>query len=296
MSTLETTNLKNRSSSVNNIELGVDGSSTVYRTVLPSGSSADPTLRFSGDSNTGIYSAGLDVLAIAASGVESVRFTQSGANISGVLTVGGQTTLGSTVSVPLGSSGLPSLSFVSDPNTGIYSPGADQVAISTNGIDRVEFGTSEVVFNDDGVDVDFRVEGDTKTNLFKVDAGTDAVSVDGAFSVTGDTTVVRSYSAPIALTDAATVETNLALSNHFTLTLGGNRTLGDPTNKQNGQSGLIIVKQDGTGSRTLAYNSVWKFPGGVAPSLTTTANATDILAYFVESSTRINVNLVKGLA
>jgi hypothetical protein len=37
----------------------------------------------------------------------------------------------------LGTSGTPSISFVSDPNTGIYSPGADQVAISTNGTGRL---------------------------------------------------------------------------------------------------------------------------------------------------------------
>jgi phage-related tail fiber protein len=36
-----------------------------------------------------------------------------------------------------------------------------------------------VVFNDGGADVDFRVEGDTKPNLFKVDAGADTVIIDG---------------------------------------------------------------------------------------------------------------------
>jgi hypothetical protein len=35
-----------------------------------------------------------------------------------------------------GSAANPSISFTSDPNTGIYSPGADQVAISTNGTGR----------------------------------------------------------------------------------------------------------------------------------------------------------------
>lgn len=37
----------------------------------------------------------------------------------------------------LGTAADPSISFVSDPNTGIYSPGANQVAISTNGTGRV---------------------------------------------------------------------------------------------------------------------------------------------------------------
>jgi hypothetical protein len=40
-------------------------------------------------------------------------------------------------SYPLGSAAAPSLTFTGDPNTGIYSPGADQVAISTNGTGRI---------------------------------------------------------------------------------------------------------------------------------------------------------------
>ena len=100
---------------------------------------------------------------------------------------------------------------------------------------------------------------------------------------------------PVALTDAATVAVDLSLSNHYTLSLGGNRTLGAPTNQTAGQSGVIVLSQDATGSRTLAFASVWKFPGGTAPTLTTTANAVDVLAYYVESSTRITARLVSDV-
>ena len=94
---------------------------------------------------------------------------------------------------------------------------------------------------------------------------------------------------PVALTDAATIAVDLSLGNNFTVTLAGNRTLGAPTNVTAGQSGVIVVTQDGTGSRTLAYNSVYKFAGGTAPTLTTTASAVDVLAYYVESASRITV-------
>ena len=96
---------------------------------------------------------------------------------------------------------------------------------------------------------------------------------------------------PVALTDAATIAVDLSLGNNFTVTLAGSRTLGAPTNVTAGQSGVIVVTQDGTGSRTLAYNTVYKFAGGSsnAPTLTTTASAVDVLAYYVESSTRITV-------
>jgi hypothetical protein len=64
----------------------------------------------------------------------------------------------------------------SDANTGVFF-GADQVGIATNGVERVEFGNSETVFNDGGANVDFRVEGDTVSNLLFVDASADNVGI-----------------------------------------------------------------------------------------------------------------------
>lgn len=94
----------------------------------------------------------------------------------------------------------------------------------------------------------------------------------------------------VALTDGATIAVDLSLSNNFSVTLGGNRTLGDPSNVTAGQSGVIVVTQDGTGSRTLAYaGTKYKFAGATAPVLTTTGSAVDVLAYYCESATRITV-------
>lgn len=98
-----------------------------------------------------------------------------------------------------------------------------------------------------------------------------------------------------ALTDGATITPNFATANNFSVTLGGNRTLANPTNLTAGQSGAITITQDGTGSRTLAYGSNWKFSNGSAPVLTTTANAVDVLVYFVESSSRITARLVSDV-
>ena len=98
-----------------------------------------------------------------------------------------------------------------------------------------------------------------------------------------------------ALADGATITPDFAAANNFSVTLGGNRTLANPTNLTAGQNGTIVVTQDGTGSRTLAYGSNWKFPGGVAPSLTTTASAVDVIAYYVESATRITARLISDV-
>ncbi len=123
-------------------------------------------------------------------------------------------------------------------------------------------------------------------------------SIYSGLSVTslGETTDTDTLDGPLAatvttLTDAATITVNMATSCNFTVTLGGNRTLGNPTGTVNGQTGSIFIAQDGTGSRTLAYSSNWEFPNGAAPTLTTTANAVDRLDYIVKSSTSIQAVL-----
>jgi hypothetical protein len=92
---------------------------------------------------------------------------------------------------------------------------------------------------------------------------------------------------PVTLTDASTITPNLAESNVFTVTLGGNRTMANPTNIVAGQAGSIFLVQDGTGSRTLSWGSYWDFIGGTAPTLTTTAGAVDRIDYVVRTSTSI---------
>ena len=99
-----------------------------------------------------------------------------------------------------------------------------------------------------------------------------------------------------ALTDGATIAPDFADSNNFSVTLGGNRTLANPSNLIAGQSGCIWITQDGTGSRTLAYGSYWDFTGGTAPTLTTAASSTDCLVYAVQGSTKITATLITNLS
>ena len=99
-----------------------------------------------------------------------------------------------------------------------------------------------------------------------------------------------------ALTDGATITPDFADSNNFSVTLGGGRTLANPSNLTAGQSGCIWITQDGTGSRTLAYGSYWDFTGGTAPTLSTAASSTDCLVYSVQSSTRITATLITNLS
>ena len=87
--------------------------------------------------------------------------------------------------------------------------------------------------------------------------------------------------------ESGTITLDFGSSNNFEMTLTGNSTLGAPTNASGGQSGSIFILQDGTGSRTLAYNAVFAFAGGTAPTLTTTASGQDALLYYVQDASTI---------
>lgn len=95
------------------------------------------------------------------------------------------------------------------------------------------------------------------------------------------------------LTSGATITPDGANGLNFKLTLAENATLANPTNFGVGRSGVIAITQDGTGSRTLAYGSNWKFPSG-APVLSTTAGAIDLIAYWVLDAGNILATLTKA--
>ena len=90
------------------------------------------------------------------------------------------------------------------------------------------------------------------------------------------------------LTSASTVTPDFAASCNFTLTLGHNVTLANPSNLTAGQSGSIFLIQDGTGSRTITFGSNYDFAGGTAPTLSTAASSVDRLDYFVRTSSSIH--------
>ena len=135
--------------------------------------------------------------------------------------------------------------------------------------------------------------GDAVFTSANAAAARSALAVPGFADVNSFTAGNRG--AVFALTDGATITADFAVANNFSLTIGGARTLANPSNQTAGQSGAIVITQDGTGGRTLAFGSNWKFAGGSAPTLTTTANAVDVLAYYVESASRITATLINDV-
>lgn len=122
------------------------------------------------------------------------------------------------------------------------------------------------------------------------------VTVQGYDVDTAKVDVAQSWSLPqrsivTALTSGTTITMNVANSNDFSLTLGHNATLANPTNQSSyvGLKGSIACVNDGTGGYTLAYGANW-FPIGAAtaPAIPTGANAKFRIDFHIVSSTRID--------
>ena len=95
----------------------------------------------------------------------------------------------------------------------------------------------------------------------------------------------------VTLTSGATITPDFAAGNNFDLALGVNATLANPTNIVAGQSGAIVITN---GAYTLAYGSYWKFPSGTAPTIT--QSAVSVIAYYVESATRITAQALLNVS
>ena len=132
---------------------------------------------------------------------------------------------------------------------------------------------SDSIINDAGTgDLKLQLGGSTKFQL-----------ASGGVSLTGGAAANIT-----ALTDGSTITIDMATACHHSVTLAGNRTFAAPSNQVVGQAGSIFITQDGSGSRTASFNAAFKFVGGTAPTLTTTAAAVDRIDYVILSSNVIH--------
>ncbi len=92
------------------------------------------------------------------------------------------------------------------------------------------------------------------------------------------------YIAPDTLAYAATVTPDASVSNNFELVLTGNVTIANPTNLQHGMVLNFCVDQDATGGHTIAFGSLYKWPGGTPPTWATTASAKNFFSAYYDGS------------
>lgn len=116
--------------------------------------------------------------------------------------------------------------------------------------------------------------------------GTDvqAYDADNAFTdVAQEYTAAQNFNAT-TLSDGATINWDTSANQVTSVTIAGNRTMAAPTNVKDGGMYSLFVIQDATGSRTLTWNSVFKFTNSAAPTLSTGANAIDHIAFRGDAS------------
>ena len=264
-----------RNREVDDISSGFNGSTTAF-TLQVGGSNASP-----GTANDIVVSLGGVIqnpntdYTIAGS---TLTFTTAPANGLGFFALILGQSVDSSVSTPSDGS-VTSAKIVDGAVTG--SKLAKPIDLADN--EKIRFGTgndleifhnaSNSVINDAGTgDLLLQLGGSTK---FQVATGGVALTGGAAANIT-------------ALSDGATITIDMATACHHSVTLGGNRTFAAPSNQVVGQSGSIFITQDGTGSRTAAFNSAFKFVGGTAPTLTTGAGLTDRIDYIIKSSNVIH--------
>lgn len=126
---------------------------------------------------------------------------------------------------------------------------------------------------------------DTTALTFATPKATNAQLWSAALDRLVTTDLIETAAAPVALADAVTIAVNWDEGINRETTLGGNRTLGNPTNGQPGTWRTFKFTQDGTGSRTLAYGNQYHFAGGVEPVLSTAAGSIDFLMVYCVTTT-----------
>lgn len=106
---------------------------------------------------------------------------------------------------------------------------------------------------------------------------------------------VNAAGAYYALTDASTIAIDMRNGTNFSVTLGGNRIIGNPTYAIAGRSGRFRFTQPASGGpRTISsWASYWVAEGHVFPVLSTAANAVDYVYYDIDAPTKIIVTGIR---
>jgi hypothetical protein len=113
-----------------------------------------------------------------------------------------------------------------------------------------------------------------------------------------DTSLYLQIAAPYSAGTTGIATPNFANALDMTWTLNSaTSTLNNPGNMRPGQKGIFYLKQDGTGNRKITtWGSVYKFPSGTKPLLSTPANALDTINYNVLDVNTIVCRFDKGFA
>jgi hypothetical protein len=174
--------------------------------------------------------------------------------------------------------------------------GTDQVDLRAGNVKGLVLKTSEVVINEDSADVDFRVESNGNANMLFVNGGTDKVGIGTASPTTQITASTSANISQVALTSSsnAVAWDSTAAANAYHVTTE-NTTFSAPSNSVEGAIISVELAQGGT-ARTIAWNTVFEFAASTAPTVTATANKTDIFSFRYNGSVWQEIGRVQNMA
>lgn len=178
------------------------GTTTGDHILIQKGSSANLPFAFQGDEDTGITWGGSNSLSIVNGGIENVRIKNFGLGIS-----------------LAGSKTAPSLHKVNDTNTGLFWQTGDRLNFTSGGIEfmrMVETTQNVLTFNEEAVDIDFRIESEVNPNAFFLQGNDGAVGMGavpeanvgaGNLQLEGGSLVLKEITTPTADTNYGKIYT-----------------------------------------------------------------------------------------
>ena len=132
---------------------------------------------------------------------------------------------------------------------------------------------------------DVTIKNDADADVIEIPTGTTNVTVAGQLN--GGTIILAETDTDTSNTGSITID--FSAHQNFVLTLTGSITLANPSTESVGQAGVFVFIQDGTGSRTLSLGTDYESPASGGITLSTAANAVDVVPYFVKASGSIQL-------
>ena len=233
----------------------------------------------------------VQVIATKATAAGVTSFTAGTTGLTPSTATTGAVTLAGTLAIANGGTGLTALGTGVQTAIGVNIGSAGAVVVNGGALGTPSSGTVTNLTGTASININGTVGATTPgTGAFTTLSASSTVSGTGfttylasppAIGTTAPAEVkaTTGWAANLTLTDAATIAWDTSVSQVATFTfVSTNRTFGAPTNLKNGAFYALAVIQNG-GSNTLTWNSVFKFAGGIAPTLSTAAGAKDYFTF-----------------
>tara|TARA_R110001592_G_scaffold310986_2_gene585682 strand:+ start:211 stop:1302 length:1092 start_codon:yes stop_codon:yes gene_type:complete len=224
-------------------------------------------------------------------GASGQKLTTDG---SGVLTWTADNATDST-KLPLAGGTMTGNTIHTDSSKDIYGTDSDLEMYHSGSHAYITNTTGDLIISDAGGDITIQAKTGENSIVARDDGGVELYHNDvKKIETTAEGITVTGTAKATTNTDTSNtgnVALNFEANQNFVLTLTGNVTLTNPSfagaSWQVGQSGFIVFKQDGTGSRTVALGTDYETAGGAGLTLSSTASASDVVPYIIATTNRI---------